>query len=82
MEVAQKIRKILFYHTYNSECCVIEGLNGWWDSLAWNHVVLEEDEGLDNEILHLESLLGKGVVLLAYLVQSLKTWKVWELLLT
>ena len=83
MEVAQEVREILFYHTHNSQSCMIEGLDGWWHSLAWYHVVFEEDEGVNNQIFHLEPLLGsKSVVWLTHCIQALKTWQIWELLLT
>lgn len=83
VEVTQEVREILLYHTHNSQSCMIEGLNGGWDSLAWYHVVFKEDKGIDNQILHLEPLLGsQSVVWLTHCIQALETWQIWELLLT
>lgn len=72
VEVAQEVREILFYYTHNSQSGMVEGLDGRWHSLAWDHVVLEEDEGVHNQIFHLEPLLGsEGVVWLAHCIQTL-----------
>lgn len=42
VEVAEEVREVLLDHVQHAEGAVVEGLDRWWDGLAWHHVVLQE----------------------------------------
>ena len=62
VEVAQEVREVLLDHVEHAERPVVEGLDGGRDRLAWHHVVLEEAQGVHDQVLDLESLLVEGSI--------------------
>jgi hypothetical protein len=56
MEVRKELWEVTFQHGNHSKCCMVEGLNGWWNVLTWGHVGLEEGEYVHDQLLNLASL--------------------------
>ena len=62
VEITEKVWKVLLDHADDSQGGMVESLDGWRNSLSWNHVALEESEDVHDELGDLESSLMECVV--------------------
>ena len=63
VEVAEELREVMLDNKNNSKSRFVELDQSIWKLLAWDHIVLQEGEQIDNQLLELEPFLIKGVIL-------------------
>jgi hypothetical protein len=78
VEITEEVGKVLLDHADDSQGGMVESLDGWRNSLSWNHVALEESEDVDDELGDLESSLVECVVC-AHRTEATRVLKAWDI---